>query len=106
MRWAGIAPPPQPPPAPEPPAAALMARDDLAARLGIDPSEVTITSYTPTTWSDACIGLPQLGPYCAQVITEGYRVWLEANDQGCLYHTGWGAVGPNLLQCPIAFFPP
>jgi hypothetical protein len=80
-----------------------MARDDLAGRLGIDPQQVSITSYEAVTWSDACIGIYEPGIMCAMVLTDGYRVWLQAEGQPCLYHTGWSYVKPHPLHCLIAF---
>lgn len=38
-------------------------------------------------WPDACLGAPAQGEVCAQVVTPGYRVFVEADGQRIEYRT-------------------
>jgi hypothetical protein len=69
------------------PVAALNAAADLAQRLKIDVNTITLVSVEQVDWSDACLGIQQPDVMCAQVITSGYKVILEANGQQYEYHT-------------------
>jgi hypothetical protein len=69
------------------PAAALSAAADLAQRLKIDIDTIKLVSVEQIDWPDACMGIQQPGVMCAQVITSGYKVVLEANGQQYEYHT-------------------
>jgi len=69
------------------PPAALAAEQALSDSLGIPVSEITIASVTAEEWSDACLGVQTPGIMCAQVITPGYLVELEANGAQYTYHT-------------------
>ena len=69
---------------------ALVARvsQDLAKRLQIDVSEVTLVSATEMQWRDSSLGCPEPGMMYMTVITPGYRLVLRANEQLFEYHTG------------------
>ena len=69
------------------PQAALTARTAAAAELGVQLEDVRIVSAEQVEWSDACLGVPDPLELCAQAITPGYRVVLEANGQQIIYHT-------------------
>ena len=75
------------PPSPEADAIAQLAVADLAERLGISPSAITIVSVEAVDWPDTSLGNPQPGMFYAQVITPGYKILLSANDQLFEYHT-------------------
>ena len=59
----------------------------LAENLGLEESEVSLVSSEETEFSDACLGVAMEGVMCAQVITPGRIVVLEANDVQYEYHT-------------------
>ena len=42
-------------------------------------------------WPDACLGIAQRDVACAEVITPGYRIILEANGATYEYHTDGGS---------------
>jgi hypothetical protein len=69
------------------PEAALSAAADLAQRLQIDIDTIKLVSVEQVDWPDACMGIQQPGVMCAQVITSGYKVMLEANGKPYEYHT-------------------
>jgi hypothetical protein len=64
-----------------PPQAVLEAVDRLSQELGVTVEEIEIVEFEQVEWPDACLGVPQEGQACAQVITPGFRVVLEANGQ-------------------------
>ena len=69
------------------PEAAAKARDALAEQLGIASNEIKITGVEAVEWSDACLGVVMIGMMCAQGITPGYRVMLDAQGQSYEFHT-------------------
>jgi len=60
---------------------------DLASRLDVNPELINVISINPITWPDASLGCPQEGMMYAQVETEGFIIWLEANGNPYRYHT-------------------
>ncbi len=69
------------------PAAATLARQTLAAALGVSEAEITITDVKPMQWRNGCLELEQPGEMCTQVIVPGYQVMLEAGGQPYEYRT-------------------
>lgn len=63
------------------PAAVDAARRHLATTLGIDAGAITVASFEAREWPNACLGLPAEGQMCAEVITPGYLVVLNAEEQ-------------------------
>ena len=57
----------------------------LAKSLNMDPYEITAASAAAVDWPDACLGNP--GVACADVITAGYRIMLQARGTTYEYHT-------------------
>jgi hypothetical protein len=53
----------------------------LADQLGIDISRIQVNSFSMMDWPDACLGLAGQDEMCAQVITPGYQVILQVDDQ-------------------------
>lgn len=67
-------------------AAIKRVRADLAARLGVEPSDIGVASVTPETWPTSALGCPQPGRSYAQVVTPGYAIVLVAGDGTYVYH--------------------
>lgn len=63
------------------------ARQALAARLGLAPDEVTVSSVEAVTWPDSALGCPAPDMMYLQVLTPGYRIVLEAGGTEYTYHT-------------------
>jgi hypothetical protein len=74
-------------PSPGQDAAVANSRQDLAERLNIDPSVITVVSVEAVDWPDGCLGVQTPGVMCTMVITPGYLVILEANGKQYEYHT-------------------
>ena len=64
-----------------------LTRQDLAARLSVPTDEIALVEATGVEWSDSSLGCPQEGMSYLQVITPGYRIVLQANNQSYAYHT-------------------
>ncbi len=60
---------------------------DLAERLGIARSAITVKEVVEAQWRDSSLGCPQPGMMYLQVITPGYQIVLEANGKTYTYHT-------------------
>lgn len=69
------------------PGAALSARQALAQQLGLDLDEVQILMTERVEWPDSCLGVEVMDMACAQMITPGYRIVLQANGQTYEYHS-------------------
>ena len=63
----------------------------LAHALNVKLADVKVISSTPVEWPDACLGMAQPGVLCAQVITPGYKIVLEANGRQYEYRTNQDA---------------
>jgi hypothetical protein len=59
----------------------------VADETGADVQSVAITSAEPVDWPDTSLGCPKAGEFYAQVITPGYRVTVQHNDQQFEVHT-------------------
>ncbi|MDH4207574.1 MAG: hypothetical protein OEV76_01720 [Anaerolineae bacterium] len=67
-----------------------LAKEDLARRLELSVSEVSLISVEAVDWPDTSLGCPQPGMAYAQVITSGYLIVLKAGGQRYAYHTNRG----------------
>lgn len=63
------------------------ASQELADRLGIDISEVTLVDIVTEEWSDSSLGCPAPDSVYLTVITPGYQITLEAEGESYVYHT-------------------
>jgi hypothetical protein len=72
------------------PAAVAAAVADLAERVDAPEDEVEVREATRVTWPDACLGVPQAGEACAQVLTEGFRIILDYQGRAHEYHSDLG----------------
>jgi hypothetical protein len=68
-------------------AAADMARHALAERLGVTIDQVDLINMVPVEWPDACLGLPAADELCAMVITPGFEITLQVEDQIYVFRT-------------------
>ena len=71
--------------------------DDLSKQSSVPPDEIILVSMEAVEWSDASLGCPQEGYMYAQVITPGYLIVLEANDEQFTYHTD--EEGNSIVPC-------
>jgi glucose/arabinose dehydrogenase len=65
------------------------ARELVAARFHTDASKVYVLSVTPEEWPDSCLGMPESGEVCAQVVTRGFEIRLapEASTASLTYRS-------------------
>jgi len=69
------------------PMAVWAAIEDLALRLEVTPDQLQVISFQEEEWPDSCLGLAAPDEMCLQVITPGYRILLQMNNQSYEYHT-------------------
>jgi hypothetical protein len=60
--------------------------DDLAERLEVPTSEVTVVSAESGVWADGSIGCPEPGMFYTQALVPGRRVILAVGDESYSYH--------------------
>ena len=59
----------------------------LSRSLAVAPMEIHLVSSEALTWSNACLGVTQLGVTCEPGDTPGFRIILEWSGQRYEYHT-------------------
>jgi hypothetical protein len=63
----------------------------LAINLGLTANDIKVVSSSPVEWRDGCLGIAFEGTACAQMITPGYLIVLEASLRQYEYHTNQDA---------------
>jgi hypothetical protein len=58
----------------------------LAANLGLQESDISVVSNSEVEFPDSCMGVAMEGVMCAQMVTPGHIVVLEANGVQYEYH--------------------
>jgi len=80
------------------------AKEFLVIQLGVDEEEIQVVQATAVEWPDACLGIPAMDEMCAQVITPGFVITLEATVDGVgeyfAFHTDES--GEALRVLPVA----
>jgi hypothetical protein len=66
---------------------------ELATSLSIDTDQILLLSAQSVVWSDSSLGCPQPDMNYLQVLTDGYRVILAANDAQYDYHANKNGYG-------------
>lgn len=72
----------------------------LAANLGLQESDISVVSNSEVEFGDACLGVAMEGVMCAQVVTPGHIIVLEANGMQYEYHTS--ADGSRIQPATLA----
>ena len=62
------------------------ARTNLASRLGVPASSITVQQAAEHDWPDSSLGCPEPGMMYSQVITPGYLIILQVNGKSYEYH--------------------
>ncbi len=60
---------------------------EVSTKYNIPADQIKVVSTEPKTWPDGCLGVVLPGVMCAQIVTPGYLVRLEANGQQFEIHT-------------------
>lgn len=69
---------------------------DVAAREGVDPSEVSVAGYTTLTWNDGSLGCPEPGRMYTQALVPGELLVLQIEERLFSYHA---ATGKTFAYC-------
>lgn len=72
--------------------------DQVSQQTGVDIQDIEIVTLEQVDWPDACLGLPEADEACADVVTPGFRVELEVNDQRFEFRTDQS--GAIIRQAP------
>ena len=71
----------------EPIPAVAEAISALSAFLGIDAQSISVAFVGQETWQNGCLGLPEQGEICAQVVTPGYVIILNVDGEEYTYRS-------------------
>src|SRR5688572_31557145 len=63
----------------------------LSENLGLPADKITLVSTEAVDWPDGCLGVQEDGLVCAEVITPGFRIMLEATGKQVEYRTNENA---------------
>lgn len=77
-----------------------LAEADLAKRLNVTPSEITLAEMREITWRDGSLGCPQPGMRYKQVLVNGTQIRFEVGGKSFYYHSGGGR-GPFYCARPV-----
>lgn len=66
------------------------AKADLAQRLSISVQNIVLVEATSVVWPNASLGCPQKGMVYAEVLTPGYLIILNADNNEYEYHASRG----------------
>ncbi|MBK8974755.1 MAG: hypothetical protein IPM29_02405 [Planctomycetes bacterium] len=86
--------------------AADKARDDLARRLRVDPTTVTLVSESPVTWTDGALGLHRPGELVTKALVAGTLITLHARNTDWIYTSGGNAIrfgGPRVEDASLLY---
>jgi hypothetical protein len=72
--------------------AVAYAVEDLSKKLGMARDDIIVVESGEAMWPDSSLGMPEHGKMYAQMLTEGFRVVLEAGGKTYEYHFGNGTV--------------
>ena len=75
---------------------AAIAREDLAAKLNVEVSQIILASARATTWTDTSLGCADPGESYEDIRTEGYVLTLRHGSRNFTYHTDLDRV----IACP------
>jgi len=72
---------------PDPPYAVIAAEEELSKALDIPIDEIDYLSFERREWPNVCLGFAEEGEICAQVITPGWLIILEADGKKYEFHS-------------------
>jgi hypothetical protein len=78
------------------PQAVSRAIDFLAGELNLPAAGVVVVSFDYLAWPDRCLGVTVMGQMCAQGVTPGYKIILQA--QGVQYELHTDDTGKNIRE--------
>ena len=78
------------------------AKGDLAQRLSISENQIILVKAIDVIWPDSSLGCPQPGIGYAQVLTEGFLIYLETDNEFYRYHTDYDE---QIILCESPEYP-
>lgn len=77
-----------------------LAQADLAKRINVPLSEITLAEIREITWRDGSLGCPQPGMRYKQVLVNGSQIRFEVGGKSYYYHSAGGR-GPFYCAKPV-----
>jgi len=68
-----------------PPAVALSVQNQISQTLGVAVENIKITQVGQKDWPNGCLGLPQGNEVCTEVVTPGWLLTFNINNQEYKY---------------------
>ena len=72
----------------------------LSGQLGLPPGGIRVVEAAESVWPNACLGFPAEGEICAEVLTPGFAVTLEADGQRYSFRTDESLKRIRLVAAP------
>jgi hypothetical protein len=66
---------------------AMVVRQQISAERQLPAEQITVKSVEPVDWPNSCLGAAAADEMCAEVITPGFRVIVDAGGEELEYHT-------------------
>lgn len=74
----------------------------MQAQFDLNADQISILSVVEGEWPDACLGMPAADEACAQIVTPGYVVTLEAGGALYIYNVDRALTTVRLVAAPEA----
>lgn len=78
--------------------AVVAARKTLAEKLGVNSLQVNVLQAKQVEWPDSCLGAAGRDEICLTVITPGYLVTLQVNNQVYRVHTNLAGTSVRIAR--------
>jgi hypothetical protein len=85
------------PPTPPVEKFAVLAKQDLASRLGVEADKITVVKSAEKLWLSAALGCPRPGVFYPAGRVPGFQIWLEVEGIEYVYNTDFNG---TLILCP------
>jgi len=69
-----------------------LAKRRLAQELGLPEAEIQAVEVSPVSWEDSSLGCPVEGQTYSLIVTDGYRIIMQAGDDQFIFHTTFDGI--------------
>lgn len=64
-----------------------LAKEDAVSRFNLSEAEIKVIEVNQVNWGDSSLGCPKIGEFYTQVITPGWKIKFQADNNIFEYHT-------------------
>lgn len=75
----------------------MLAKQDLASRLGVDMDKITLVKTAEMLWLNSALGCPRPGVFYPTGRVPGFQIWLDVEGTEYIYNTDFDG---TLILCP------